>query len=331
LVIDGESLSLCTDNFARQFIEVACNCPSVVCCRCAPTQKALIVRLLKLYAKKRCAAIGDGGNDVAMIQAADVGIGLEGLEGRQASLAADFSLVKFMHVRRLVLWHGRNSYTRTARLSQFVIHRGLIISIIQAVFSALFYFATIAIYSGWLVVGYSTVFTMLPVFSLVLDEDVDAKTAFMYPELYKELQKGRRLCTRTFLTWVFKSIYQGGVIMMLAILMFDDSFLHIISITFTSLILTELLMVVFEVQRWHWIMGAAQVLSVIFYVSSFYLLPTYFDVAFIFTAEFWWRVITITLISCLPVTIGKYVQRQLSPPVYVKVGRDVEEDSAESV
>jgi phospholipid-translocating ATPase len=68
LVIDGESLSLCTDNFARQFIEVACNCPSVVCCRCAPTQKALIVRLLKLYAKKRCAAIGDGGNDVAMIQ-----------------------------------------------------------------------------------------------------------------------------------------------------------------------------------------------------------------------------------------------------------------------
>lgn len=68
LVIDGVSLSLCTDNFARQFIEVACNCPSVVCCRCAPTQKALIVRLLKLYAKKRCAAIGDGGNDVAMIQ-----------------------------------------------------------------------------------------------------------------------------------------------------------------------------------------------------------------------------------------------------------------------
>lgn len=109
LIIDGASLSLCTDNFARQFIEVrspavsvtrplcfvmlphgplkpacerllhppshtslsfqvACNCPSVVCCRCAPTQKALIVRLLKLYAKKRCAAIGDGGNDVAMIQ-----------------------------------------------------------------------------------------------------------------------------------------------------------------------------------------------------------------------------------------------------------------------
>jgi phospholipid-translocating ATPase len=154
-------------------------------------------------------------DDVAMIQAADTGIGIEGKEGRQASLAADFSITKFKHVTRLMLWHGRNSYTRTARLSQFVIHRGLIISIIQVVFSAIFYFNTIAIYSGWLVVGYSTLYTMFPVFSLVFDEDVDAQTVFMYPELYKELQKGRRLCSRTFLVWTLKSIYQGGSIMLL--------------------------------------------------------------------------------------------------------------------
>ena len=215
LVIDGRALALCTNNFPSQFIEAAMRCPAVVCCRCAPTQKALIVRLLKRYANKRCAAIGDGGNDVAMIQAADTGIGIEGKEGRQASLAADFSITKFKHITRLMLWHGRNSYTRTARLSQFVIHRGLIISIIQVVFSAIFYFNTIAIYSDWLVVGYSTLYTMFPVFSLVFDEDVDAQTVFMYPELYKELQKGRRLCSRTFLVWTLKSIYQGGSIMLL--------------------------------------------------------------------------------------------------------------------
>jgi hypothetical protein len=62
----------------------------------------------------------------------------------------------------LLLWHGRNAYKRSARLSQFVIHRGLIISIIQAVFSALFFFAAIAIYNGWLMVGYATFYTMLP-------------------------------------------------------------------------------------------------------------------------------------------------------------------------
>ena len=76
-------------------------------------------------------AIGDGGNDVGMIQEADVGIGIVGKEGQQASLAADFSILQFCTLTRLLLWHGRNSYQRSARLSQFIIHRGLIISFIQ--------------------------------------------------------------------------------------------------------------------------------------------------------------------------------------------------------
>lgn len=83
-----------------------------------------------------------------------------------------------------MLWHGRNSYKRSARLSQFVIHRGLIISFIQAVFSSIFYFAAISVYNGWLMVGYSTIYTMAPVFSLVLDEDVTDQIAFRFPELY---------------------------------------------------------------------------------------------------------------------------------------------------
>ena len=77
-----------------------------------------------------------------------MGIGIEGAEGRHAALAADFSIRQFSHLRRLVLWHGRNCHIRSATLSQFVIHRGLIISVIQAVFSALFYFAPIPLYNG---------------------------------------------------------------------------------------------------------------------------------------------------------------------------------------
>jgi phospholipid-translocating ATPase len=59
----------------------------------------------------------------------------------------------------------------------------------QAVFSAIFYFAPIALYQGWLMVGYATVYTMAPVFSLVLDRDVNEDLALLYPELYKELTK----------------------------------------------------------------------------------------------------------------------------------------------
>lgn len=127
-----------------------------------------------------------------MIQAADVGVGIVGKEGKQASLAADFSITQFSHLTKLLLWHGRNSYKRSAKLSQFVIHRGLIISVMQAVFSAMFYFAPIALYQGMLIVGYATIYTNAPVFSLVLDQDVNEEIAMIYPELYKDLTKVRK-------------------------------------------------------------------------------------------------------------------------------------------
>jgi phospholipid-translocating ATPase len=120
-----------------------------------------------------------------------LGVGIVGKEGKQASLAADFSVTQFSYLTKLLLWHGRNSYRRSAKLAQFVIHRGLIISVMQAVFSAIFYFAPIALYQGWLMVGYATIYTMAPVFSLVLDRDVSEDLALLYPELYKELTKVR--------------------------------------------------------------------------------------------------------------------------------------------
>jgi phospholipid-translocating ATPase len=90
------------DNFNEDFIELATSLPIVVCCRCSPTQKADITRLIKNYTKKRVLCIGDGGNDVSMIQAADVGVGIVGKEGRQASLAADFSVLQFSHLTKLL-------------------------------------------------------------------------------------------------------------------------------------------------------------------------------------------------------------------------------------
>ncbi|KAG6877633.1 hypothetical protein C0993_005454 [Termitomyces sp. T159_Od127] len=209
LVIDGDSLQLCLNLFKNEFIEIATKLSAVVACRCSPTQKADVARLIRNHTKKRVCCIGDGGNDVSMIQAADVGVGIVGKEGKQASLAADFSVTQFSFLTKLLLWHGRNSYRRSAKLAQFVIHRGLIISIMQAVFSAIFYFAPIALYQGWLMVGYATVYTMAPVFSLVLDRDVNEDLALLYPELYKELTKGRALSYKTFFQWLMISLYQG--------------------------------------------------------------------------------------------------------------------------
>ena len=115
LVIDGESLQFFFDHFRHEFIEIATQLSVVVACRCSPTQKAEVTRLIRTFTNKRVCCIGDGGNDVSMIQAANVGIGIVGKEGKQASLAADFSVTQFCHITKLLLWHGRNSYQRSAK------------------------------------------------------------------------------------------------------------------------------------------------------------------------------------------------------------------------
>lgn len=135
LLIDGESLALFLAHMPMEFVAAAVRLPTVVACRCSPTQKAEIAKLIKEFTKKRVCCIGDGGNDVSMIQAADVGVGIVGKEGRQASLAADFSIEQFCHLTKLLVWHGRNSYKRSAKLAQFVIHRGLIIAVCQTMYS----------------------------------------------------------------------------------------------------------------------------------------------------------------------------------------------------
>jgi len=142
-----------------------------------------------------------------MILESDVGIGIAGKEGMQASLASDFSIQEFSFLRRLILWHGRLSYKRSAVLSQFVIHRGLIISVIQGIFIILFYFVAIPIYNGFLMLGYATVYTSLPVFSIVFDEDAEVGDVIRYPPLYRTLQKGRDLNFKTFCIWVWKSLF----------------------------------------------------------------------------------------------------------------------------
>lgn len=319
LIIKGDSLELCLKFYPNEFMELACQCPAVVCCRCSPTQKAEVVRLIQQQTGRRTCAVGDGGNDVSMIQAADVGIGIVGREGKQASLAADFSIMQFSHIARLILVHGRYSYKRSAALSQFVIHRGLIISAMQVVFSSVFYFASVALYQGFLMVGYATVYTMFPVFSLVLDKDISPEIALTYPELYKELSKGRSLSFKTFFIWVIISIYQGGIIMYGALLLFEDEFIHIVAISFTSLILTELLMVALTVRMWHWLMIVAELSSLAIYIISLIVLRNFFDSQFIQTLTFFWKVMVITLISSLPLYILKYLHRKVAPPSYTKL------------
>jgi phospholipid-translocating ATPase len=126
------------------------------------------------------------------------------------------------------------------------------------------------------------VFTMAPVFSLVYDRDVSQQTALLYPELYKDLKKGRALTLKTFCIWLLISVYQGGAIMILALLLFETEMARIVSISFTSLIANELILIALEVSMWHLYMIWAQLFSIVIYIMSMLLLKDTFGILFLF-------------------------------------------------
>ena len=82
-------------NLQEPFLRLASKCSSVLCCRATPLQKAYIVRIVKEQLRAHTLAIGDGANDVSMIQTADVGVGISGQEGMQAVMASDFAISRF--------------------------------------------------------------------------------------------------------------------------------------------------------------------------------------------------------------------------------------------
>ena len=150
------------------FLDLASKISAVCCCRCAPSQKREITKAVKISGK-RVLGIGDGGNDVGMIEEAHIGVGIAGKEGKQAALSSDYSVGEFQAVVKLLLWHGRLIYVNSSRMSDFLIHRGCIIATMQFAFCLMFHMIDIPLFNGILMFGYATFFTNLPVISIVSD------------------------------------------------------------------------------------------------------------------------------------------------------------------
>lgn len=122
LVIDGETLRHALDPSLKPlFLDLTTQCSAVVCCRVSPSQKALTVKLVKDGKNAMTLAIGDGANDVAMIQEAHIGVGIAGLEGAQASMSADYAIGQFRFLTKLLLVHGRWCYIRVAEMVRYQI------------------------------------------------------------------------------------------------------------------------------------------------------------------------------------------------------------------
>ncbi|KAL9268042.1 Phospholipid-transporting ATPase 3-like protein [Drosera capensis] len=211
LVIDGKCLMYALDPSLRgMLLNLSMNCSSVVCCRVSPLQKAQVTSLVKKGAKKITLSIGDGANDVSMIQAAHVGVGISGLEGMQAVMASDFAIAQFRFLTDLLLVHGRWSYIRISKVVLYFFYKNFTFTLTQLWFTFQDGFSGQRFYDDWYQAFYNVFFTSLPVLMLGLfDKDVSASLSKKYPQLYMEGLRNVYFNWRMVAVYAFFSVYQS--------------------------------------------------------------------------------------------------------------------------
>jgi phospholipid-transporting ATPase len=220
LVIDGTALkfALSKDNHIM-LLRLACRCSAVVACRVSPKQKGEVVMLVRKNLKRaKTLGIGDGANDVGMIQAAHVGVGISGLEGMQAVNAADFALGRFYFLRRLLLLHGRNNYRRTAKLVILILYKNIFMILAQIIWSSANGYSGQKFYFQWSVEGFNLFWTNLPVLLLgIYDKDLPDRYLLNVPQLYDLGLNSRLFNALTFWAYIINAIFHASVIYVILI------------------------------------------------------------------------------------------------------------------
>lgn len=187
LVVDGFTLRWVLDDSIKQKFLLLCkNCKSVLCCRVSPAQKAAVVSMVKNGLDVMTLSVGDGANDVAMIQEADVGVGIAGEEGRQAVMSSDYAIGQFRFLQRLVLVHGRWSYRRLAETISNFFYKNMIWTFSIFWYQVFCNFDITYIFDYSYIIMFNLFFTSVPVILMgVLDQDVSDTVSLAVPQLYR--------------------------------------------------------------------------------------------------------------------------------------------------
>lgn len=222
LIIDGKSLGYALDKeISKTFLELAIMCKAVICCRVSPLQKALVVKLVKKNQKAILLAIGDGANDVGMIQAAHVGVGISGVEGLQAARSADVSISQFRFLKKLLLVHGAWSYRRLSKLILYSFYKNIVLYMTQFWYSFFNNFSGQIAYESWTLSLYNVVFTVLPPLVIgIFDQFVSARILDRYPQLYTLGQKNEFFTKTAFWLWIANALYHSLILYGFSIILF---------------------------------------------------------------------------------------------------------------
>lgn len=265
----------------KKFSDLAMEATCVICARVTPSQKARVTTLVRSWGRMTL-AIGDGGNDVAMIQEAHVGVGICGKEGTQASRAADFSVSKFSHLSPLLLYHGQASYARTAYVVQYSFYKSMLISFIQLVFNvACTNMSGASFWNSFALTMWNGVYTLPQTLCYCLDRVAPRRCLEKNPVLYRLTQQSADMNPLTFFGFVVRGVLQSAALFWLVSQVAGDSYAEpttgfpssqstASTIAYSALILHQVATVVLESNSITWINAV-----VIFGMPLFYYVTVY--------------------------------------------------------
>ncbi|KAJ9653951.1 drs2 neo1 protein [Neophaeococcomyces mojaviensis] len=216
LIVDGQTLTFIDADPALQalFTDLATTTNSVICCRASPSQKAGLVKAIRTKVKGSVTlAIGDGANDIAMIQEAHLGIGIAGKEGLQAARTADYSIAQFRFLVKLLLVHGRWNYVRVCKYTLGTFWKEMLFYLVQATYQRWTGYTGTSLYEPWSLSMFNTLFTSLPViFMGVFEKDLTPSTLIAVPELYNFGQQNRGFNIPTYAWWAFLGACESQIV-----------------------------------------------------------------------------------------------------------------------
>lgn len=227
VVVDGQTLSDIDANqtLSLLFFDLVVKADSVICCRASPSQKASLVKKIRTKVNKSITlAIGDGANDIAMIQEAHVGIGISGKEGLQAARISDYSIAQFRFLQRLLFVHGHWNYVRTGKYILGTFWKEFLFYMIQAVYQRWNGYTGTSLFESASLTVFNTLFTSLCVIFLgIFDQDLSATTLLAVPELYTYGQRDGGFNLKKYFGWTFMAASEMIVIFFLAYGLFGES------------------------------------------------------------------------------------------------------------
>ena len=211
-IIDGFSLQkvFVNQKIGRLFFLLGVISKSVICCRISPKQKSLVVDLIKSNGDFITLAIGDGANDIPMIMEASVGVGIQGKEGTQAVRSSDYSIGQFRYLEKLILFYGRNGYTKIAKYISYYFYKNFILVVTELIFTFYNGYSGQIFFPEWYGTLFNAVFTSWPcIFVFAYEKELSVKICRKFPVLYKAGLKNYYFNLKTFWTYILYALFHS--------------------------------------------------------------------------------------------------------------------------